>query len=152
MNRNRRPKTLMRLRQCASAIFMLALTLVCSGLFEAEAQTVRVRADDESQIQRAIDKLPAGGGKVVISADSPVSIRKSLIIARDNVTLEGESANVVLRLAINANAPVIIIGEDTAVPLITHKNIHVRFLVIDGNRTNQTTEIDSKNPALRNND
>src|SRR5258706_11870326 len=36
-------------------------------------------------------------------------------------------------------------------PLITHRNIHVRFLVIDGNRTNQTTELNVQNPALRNN-
>ena len=131
----------------------IGLAALLGGLIAitGQAETIRVRARNESQIQRAIDRLPSTGGKVVILADAPVNIRKSIVIARDNVTLEGESENVTLRLATNANAPVIIVGDDAPWPRITHQNIHVRFLVIDGNRYQQTDELNPKNPELRNN-
>jgi hypothetical protein len=118
----------------------------------ASARIVHVKARDAAAIQRAIDRLSATGGTVIISgvAGAPIAVRQSIVIARNNVTLEGEDG-AVLRLADGVNSPVIIVGEAAAAPLTPHYNVRVCNLTIDGNRANQTSEIDPDNPALRNN-
>jgi len=132
---------------------MLASLLTAMTFGEAAfARTVNVKARTDADIQKAIDKLPAQGGLVLITADAPVVIQRSIVINRDNVTLAGEGQGAtVLRLADGANAPVIVMGDDAATPGVTRTNIHVRDLTIDGNRGAQTSEVNPNNPALRNN-
>jgi len=98
-------------------------------------------ADDDScsAIQAAIDALPNTGGKILLS-DGTFICSTAIVIARNNVTLQGEGASTILLLADNINSPVLVIG-DTATPTTTvYHNIHVSDLTIDGNRSNQTQE------------
>lgn len=139
-----------------STLFVVAV-LACLqsdavNVFAAPGATRNVVAKTEKEIQKAIDSLNAPGGTVVIRAfkQLPVVINKSILINRDNVTLRGEGG-VILRLANGAQAPVIIMGSDAATPSVTRRNIHVSDLIIDGNRTNQASELNPANPALRNN-
>jgi hypothetical protein len=112
---------------------------------------VRVAARDHTAIQRAIDQLPPAGGTVIIvAADKPVEIGASIVIDRNNVTLAGEG-RVELRVSDGANIPAIIAGQTLAVPQATRTNIHIRNLIINGNRTRQTSELNPANSELRNN-
>lgn len=52
----------------------------------------------------------------------------------------GEGSGTILRLATDANTPVIVLGQITAPPAITTRNIHVSDLTIDGNRLTQAFE------------
>lgn len=128
---------------------VLAGLMMIGHLTCADAKPIRVNAKDGSSIQAGIDKLPAEGGTIDVTAKGVISVSESIVIARDNVTIDFHGAT--LRLADGVNAPVIIIGQDAAVPTVTHKNIHVRNVTIDGNRLNQTTELNPANPTLRNN-
>ena len=118
----------------------------------APGATRNVAARSDEDIQKAIDSLPAEGGTVVVKATNhkPIVIRKPIVIDRDNVSLRGDGS-VVLRLANAAQAPVIIIGSKASTPAATFRNIHVSDFTIDGNRTNQPSELNPANPALRNN-
>lgn len=128
-----------------------ALGLCFNSSAEIQKSTVRVEARDHTAIQRAIDQLPSGGGTVVIVAvDNPIEIGATIVIDRNNVTLAGEG-RVELRLSDGANMPVIIAGQTLAVPLVTRTNIHIRNLIINGNRTRQTSELNPANLELRNN-
>jgi len=92
-----------------------------------------------STIQKAINKLPASGGQVIIKRGNYICT-DPIVIDRDNVELLGESPAAILRLASGANAPVLVMGQMAQIPSITRKNIHIANLTIDGNRTNQTYE------------
>lgn len=91
-------------------------------------------------IQRAINKLPATGGQVVVRAGT-YTCAQPIMIDRDNVDLRGEGPGTLLRLADGANSPVIVLGEaDKPEPSVMHRNIRVSDLVIDGNRLKQDWE------------
>lgn len=105
-------------------------------------------------IQNAINVLPPQGGEVFLGPGI-FTCTDPLVIDRDNVKLRGSGAGTILRLADEANAPVLIIGQTLNVPTVTRSNITVSDLVIDGNRANQTFEClhgecSASNP-LRNN-
>jgi hypothetical protein len=101
-------------------------------------------------IQAAIQSLPPFGGVVALPS-GVFTCTEPIIIDRDNVTLRGQGAATVLRLANNANAPVVIIGQPIAVPSQVRRNITVADLYIDGNRAQQQTEFWPTFPAVRNN-
>lgn len=105
-------------------------------------------------IQRAIDSLPVSGGQVQLLAQT-YTCSAAIVIARDNVVLRGMGPATVLRLADGANAPVVVIGASEPVPAVTHRNVGVFDLSIDGNRTNQAFECQggpcSVSNPLRNN-
>lgn len=105
-------------------------------------------------IQRAIDSLPSGGGQVQLLAQT-YTCGGAIVIARDNVVLRGAGPATVLRLADGASSPVLVIGASEPVPAITHRNIAVHDLSIDGNRLNQAFECQggpcSVSNPLRNN-
>lgn len=128
---------------------VLAVLIVMGIAASAPAAVIRVNAVTGLDIQQAINSLPAAGGTIEVSADGPVIVSQSIVIARDNVTIDFGGAT--LRLKDGANVPVIIVGEDVAVPTITHTNIQVRNVVIDGNRAKQNSEENPANKALRNN-
>jgi hypothetical protein len=139
----------LRLARCLAAC--LAATLVVGP---AHAYTVQAKAKDEKAILKAIAKVAAkGGGRVlIVSKGDPIVINQSIVIDSDNITLEGEGPEATrLVLADNVNAPVIVIGQAIAAPTVTRRHIAVRNLSIDGNRHNQTSELNPDNPALRNN-
>lgn len=130
-------------------LVVLASILALQGSIGA---TIQTKAKNEASIQAAIDKLPPEGGVVQIVAKRPIPVRKSIVIKRNNVILRGEGTTATwLVLDNEINAPVIIMGDDAAQPGTTCTNIHVRDLSIDGNRLNQSSEVNPSNPALRNN-
>jgi hypothetical protein len=131
---------------------LLPLAGLCvAGAAETWGTVRRVAANSPATIQNAIDTLPESGGKIVIAGDGePVTLKKSLVIDRDNVTLEGEG-RVEFKLADGANAPLLILGQKRAQPNVTRTNIHVRNLRFNGNRRKQTSELNAAVEALRNN-
>ena len=99
-----------------------------------QAQT----AKDCSAIQQQIDNLPAEGG--LVSFSGIYICHTAIVIDRDNVELRGESSNAELILAAGSNSPVLVLGDVSTPPAVTHRNIVVRNLVIDGNRSQQQYE------------
>jgi hypothetical protein len=105
------------------------------------------------EIQDALNTLPASGGEVVLPPGN-ISVRQPLTLCRDNQALRGAGASTVLRLADNANCPVIILGEPLNSPIHAVKNLSVRDLAIDGNRSHQQRELwkeSGEGSAIRNN-
>ena len=92
------------------------------------------------EIQKTLNSLPASGGEVVLPPGNFL-VRQPLVLRRDNQTLRGSGAKTVLRLADNANCPVIIMGEPVNTPRNSLKNLCVCDLIIDGNRANQSREL-----------
>ncbi len=92
------------------------------------------------EIQDALNSLPASGGEVVLPPGN-ILVRQPLVLRRDFQSLRGSGAATVLRLADNANCPVIILGEPVNAPRTIVKNLSVSDLTIDGNRKNQTREL-----------
>ena len=64
-----------------------------------------------------------------------------MVLRRDNQTLRGSGTATILRLADDANCPVIILGEPVNHPKRTVKYLRVADLFIDGNRRNQQREL-----------
>lgn len=92
------------------------------------------------EIQDALESLPASGGEVVLPPGN-IPVRQPLVLHRDNQTLRGAGSTTVLRLADNVNCPAIIMGEPVNAPQHAIKNICVRDLAIDGNRSHQQREL-----------
>jgi hypothetical protein len=105
------------------------------------------------EIQSALDSLPAAGGEVVLPAGE-VTVTQPIVLRRNFQTLRGAGDATVLRLASNANCPVIILGEALNYPKHTVKHLRVAGLVIDGNRAQQSREcwqLSGEDSAIRNN-
>jgi hypothetical protein len=92
------------------------------------------------EIQEALNSLPESGGEVVLPPGE-ISIRQPIVLSRDFQTLRGAGAATILRLADNANCPVIILGEPVNNPTQMVTGLCVRDLFIDGNRNHQTREL-----------
>jgi hypothetical protein len=93
-----------------------------------------------AEIQRALDSLPAAGGEVVLPAGD-FAISRPVVLRRSHQILRGAGSATVLRLADNANCPVIIMGEPVNQPRRTITNLLVSDLFIDGNRLHQRQEL-----------
>jgi polygalacturonase len=120
--------------------FVFAFLVLFS--LSAHAQTI-VTLDagaNDRAIQAALDGLPAAGGEVVLPAGT-FEVRQPVVLGRDGLTLRGSGVATILRLADNANCPVIIMGEPVNNPKNTVKNLCVRDLFIDGNRFRQQREL-----------
>ena len=105
------------------------------------------------EIQAALDSLPDAGGEVVLTAGEFV-ITTPIVLRRNNQTLRGAGDTTVLRLAANANCPVILLGEPVNHPKHTIKHLHVAGLLIDGNRLQQSREcwqLSGEDSEIRNN-
>jgi polygalacturonase len=92
------------------------------------------------EIQNALNALPASGGEVVLPPGD-IFIRQPIVLRRNFQTLRGSGAATVLRLADNANCPVIILGEPVNNPKQAVTGLCVRDLFIDGNRAFQQREL-----------
>lgn len=92
------------------------------------------------EIQQALDALPEAGG-VVVLPQGIVTLSRPIVINRSHQTLRGSGTATVLRLADNANCPVIIVGAPVNQPAYTVTDVHIDSLFIDGNRYNQQREL-----------
>lgn len=107
----------------------------------------------ETEIQQALDALPAAGG-VVVLPQGTVTITRPIVLKRSHQTLRGAGTATVLRLADGANCPVIIMGEPVNQPGYTVSNVCVDSVFIDGNRCGQQRELwreQGEGSELRNN-
>ena len=98
---------------------------------------------DDGVIQAALDALPDIGGSVELPPGL-ITIKNPIVLKRSNQKLIGaESSGAVgtlLRLADNANCPVLILGIPVNKPLAVLSNLYVKNIWIDGNRAKQTQE------------
>lgn len=117
------------------AFFLLFIVILAGSTTHAAV----VKGKSCAAIQQTIQQLPRRGGEVVIPA-GVYTCNTPIVIDRNNVNLRGVGAGTLLRLADGANAPVIIMGQATAIPDSKRSNISVSDLTIDGNRENQTAE------------
>lgn len=91
--------------------------------------------DDSSEIQEAIDNLPAGGGKVLIKKGT-YQINAQVSILKSNVNIEGEGAATLLQMKNSVNLDALIsIGNGGTT---TYQNCRVANLQGDSNKANQT--------------
>jgi hypothetical protein len=93
-----------------------------------------------ADIQRALDLLPNAGGEVFLSAGL-FEVSQPVVLQRDNQTLWGAGPATVLRLADNADCPVVIMGEPVNQPRRIVRHLLVGGLTIDGNRFHQPSEL-----------
>ena len=105
------------------------------------------------EIQQTLDNFPERGGIVVLKPGTFI-VNRPICLSKDNQTLRGAGPTTILRLADNANCPVLIMGSTSNYPDQVVRNLMVSDLDIDGNRTNQQVEywnIDGEGSEIRNN-
>ena len=106
-----------------------------------------------TDIQQALDALPAAGGEVDLPTGA-IEITHPIVIYRDHLTLRGTGTGTVLHLADNANCPVSILGEAVNDPPVTIRHLLVTGFFIDGNRFHQQRELwrtNGEGSQIRNN-
>ena len=130
----------------ATVVFLLLLNFpglvsAVTGPSTADPVVVTLQPDVSGfQIQQALDSLPDSGGVVMLPAGKFL-IRQPVVLHRDFQTLRGAGEGTVLRLADNANCPVIIMGEPVNHPQKAVRHLCVSDLLIDGNRSQQQREL-----------
>jgi polygalacturonase len=117
-------------------IAMLIVFCFCSSHM---LHAATVKGNSCAAIQTAINKLPAIGGEVFVPAGI-YTCTTPIILDRDNVIVRGEGAATLLRVAAKANIPVFVLGQTQRVPTLTRRYLQVKNLMIDGNRSAQTSE------------
>jgi hypothetical protein len=115
---------------CLSALPLCAANLAIVSLSPNSSQ---------EEIQRALDGLPEGGE--VVLGPGTYEVHQPIILKHDHQTLRGSGLTTVLRLANNANCPVVILGSPITLPQGTTAHLRLADLVIDGNRLNQQAEL-----------
>ena len=119
----------------------LALFPVAPQVLSKEAMIVTLPSGvTDIEIQQALDALPKSGGEVVLPPEK-ISIRQPVVLRHDYQTLRGSGAATILRLADDANCPVLIMGEPVNHPGKIVKHLRVADLFVDGNRRNQQREL-----------
>jgi hypothetical protein len=121
-------------------IFVMA-SLDVPQQYKAAPVVVTLRAGASgAEIQQSLDLLPPSGGEVVLPAGE-YAVSQPIVLRRDGQTLRGSGDATILRLADDANCPVIILGEPVNHPARTVKHLHLSGLYIDGNRFSQQREL-----------
>lgn len=93
------------------------------------------------ELRAALEDLPPAGGRIGVRAGTYL-VASTIDVNRDNVIIEGEGTATTFVLADGANCPVFVMGEPTPFqPELTHSNIVLRNIMIDGKRNNQTSEL-----------
>lgn len=98
---------------------------------------VAYSADSCEPIRAALRALPAQGGEVRVASGEHVC-EAPIILDHNDTALVGENG-AVLRLADNANSPLLVMGKVGASPSRT-QNLRVANLVLEGNKENQQHE------------
>lgn len=124
--------------QPARQLLPLFLLLVVSGGSTVFAASP-VAEKTCSAIQHAINKLPVGGGEVLLNSGTYICTQP-IVLDKNHVTLRGRGTATVLRLANGINAPVIVMGQAENIPSRPVHFVSVTNLMIDGNRANQSSE------------
>lgn len=105
------------------------------------------------EIQAALDALPDGGGTVALRPGVYV-VSRPISLQKDNQSLRGAGPSTILRLADNANCPVLVMGTLSNTPARIVRNLRVSDLDVDGNRSNQQFEcwaVAGEGSEIRNN-
>ena len=119
----------------------LAGCLLSHSLFAAELTVITLSPGVTSlEIQKALDALPDQGGEVLLPAGT-FEVCQPIVLDRDHQALRGAGTSTILRLADNANCPVIIMGQPVNNPQRTVRNLSLSDLFIDGNRLHQQREL-----------
>jgi Right handed beta helix region len=124
-------------------IWLLALPFAAAAAnnFVAETSVIKLSAGvSGEEIQAALDRLPASGGEVILPAGI-FNLDQPIVLQRDNLALRGAGPETILRLADNANCPVIIMGEPVNAPTQIIRHLKVAGFFIDGNRSHQQREL-----------
>lgn len=100
---------------------------------------IHVAAGDSAAIIKALKRLPAEGGRVILDAGI-FPVHEPIVLDRDNVELRGAGPETVLRLADRSACPVLVIGSIVTPIPRTVSRVAVRNMVIDGNRRTQDQE------------
>jgi hypothetical protein len=91
-----------------------------------------------AEIQKALDSLPAGG-EALLGAGQ-YEITRPLFLQHDDETLCGAGPATVLRLADDANCPVIVLAPPLTETRRAVTHLRLADLIIDGNRKHQQSE------------
>lgn len=121
-----------------AALFLVCLCTPGRSSGNSSLITVPANSNDED-IMVALAKV-GEGGEVVLEAGI-YNIRKPIVLQRDHQTLRGAGTNTILLLADHANCPVIVLGAPKNAPHHGTANLRVASVFIDGNRTNQNSEL-----------
>jgi hypothetical protein len=102
----------------------------------------------DPEIQQALDQLPAEGGTVLL-APGRYAIQRPIWLSRNDLTLRGSGAATILRLADEADCPVVILGSTAGNATRGVHDLRLADLVIDGNRDHQLREqwLDARNTS-----
>ncbi len=109
-----------------------------SGMAASAKKVTLTTNSSAAEIQKALDDLPPGG-EVFLTA-GVFEITQPLLLQHDQTTLRGSGRGTVLRLADNADCPVVILGPSLREPGRTVSHLQIVDLVIEGNRANQSVE------------
>ena len=90
-------------------------------------------------IQKALNSLPAAGGRVMLSAGTYI-ISEPLVMDRDGLELAGDQELTILKLSDRVNCPLLVVGQTVTPPQRHVSGVTVRKLVLDGNRLAQDHE------------
>lgn len=122
-----------------SLLLPLLFALASQGVAN-ETPTRRVPVSGGgAAINQAIAELGAEGGEIQLERGTYVC-KAPVVIARNKVVLRGAGPGTRLKLAANANCPVIVVGDIANKPRHEVSGICVADLSIDGNRTEQRGE------------
>jgi hypothetical protein len=118
---------------------LLWIGLPGSPFFEAVPGVLTLSANSTgAEIQAALDSLPPNG-ELVLSPGT-YEIRHPLMLRHDFLTLRGSGPATILRLADQANCPVVILGPQLSGALRPVQHLRLADLLMDGNRKNQDAE------------
>ena len=123
-------------------VLLLTGFLRVSALTSPASPTVVLHPNplaSDSEIQHALDQLPASGGTVLL-APGTYLIRRPLLLNRDFLALRGSGATTILQLTDGADCPVVIMGSTEAKPARIIEELSLSDLVINGDRRHQSVE------------
>jgi hypothetical protein len=100
---------------------------------------VRLKSGTGTDIQEAIAALPPQGGRVVLGAGT-FTVSSPLVIDRDDIELCGDQELTILKLADQANIPLLVVGQIETPVVRKVSGVYVRKLILDGNRLAQDQE------------
>jgi hypothetical protein len=122
-----------------SLLFIVLLGLTFLAPFASFAAEVEVfPAGGGEGIQLALDKASVGG-EVVLDQGTYL-VNYPIFLRQDKQTLRGAGPRTILRLADNANCPVVVLGAPLEVTNSLRRGLHLSNLLVDGNRKHQQRE------------